>query len=187
MGVPTIDTGPFSLDDFFAFTAGRPDDERWELIEGEPVLNASASLLHQRIIRNVVTRLTNVEWERGAAWSVVPGISTVTSPISAPIPDILVRPNDLLRDWKCDDVIVAFEVLSPSTKDIDMRWKRAAYASLPSLRHYVVVAQDAPEIVYFDHASGFAERRLQGLDATLDLSVIDVSLPLADIYRDCGF
>ncbi len=41
------------------------------------------------------------------------------------------------------DVLAAFEVLSPSTKDRDLRWKRTAYTSLASLTHYVVIAQDA--------------------------------------------
>ena len=50
MGVPHLDSGPMRAEEFFAFTATRPDDEKWELIEGEPVLNASASRLHQTII-----------------------------------------------------------------------------------------------------------------------------------------
>jgi len=37
MGVPRIDLAPMSVEDFFAFTDSRPDDERWELIDGEPV------------------------------------------------------------------------------------------------------------------------------------------------------
>ncbi|MBA4174911.1 MAG: Uma2 family endonuclease, partial [Hyphomicrobium sp.] len=40
MGVPHLDSGPMRAEEFFAFTATRPDDEKWELIEGEPVLNA---------------------------------------------------------------------------------------------------------------------------------------------------
>jgi Uma2 family endonuclease len=187
MGVPTIDTGPMSIEDFFAFTGRRPDDERWELIDGEPVLNARGSFLHQRIIGNLLFALTLVQRERQAAWAVVPGISTVVSPISATVPDILVRANDQLRDWKCDDPIAAFEVLSPSTRNIDMRWKRAAYTSLPSLQHYVVLAQDAPEIITFDRIDGFAERRHSGMQARLDLTTLGATILLADIYRDCGF
>ncbi len=187
MGVPTIDTGPFSLDDFFAFTEGRPDDERWELIEGEPVLNASASLNHQRIIKNILIAFGAFEDERQPDWAAFPGINTVVSPVSAPIPDVIVRANDDLHGWKCDDVIVAFEVLSPSTKNIDMRWKRTAYTSLPSVQHYLVVAQDAPEIVVFDRRDGFGERRVRGLDAVLTIAALDVALPLAKIYRGCGF
>ena len=50
MGVPTIKTGPMTVEEYFAFTDTRPDNEKWELIDGEPVLNASPSGLHQRIL-----------------------------------------------------------------------------------------------------------------------------------------
>ena len=43
MGVPTIKTGPMSVEEYFAFTDTRPDNEKWELIDGEPILNASPS------------------------------------------------------------------------------------------------------------------------------------------------
>jgi hypothetical protein len=33
MGVPTIDTGPITVADFYAFTDRRPDEEKWELID----------------------------------------------------------------------------------------------------------------------------------------------------------
>ncbi len=187
MGVPTIDTGPMALDDLETFAEGRLDGERWELIEGAFALSPSGTGLHQLVIGNFLVELSLFERRVGALWRATSGVNVVVSPFNAPIPDLMVRPKDLLRDWKCDDVIVTIEVLSPSTRTIDLTWKTKAYTSLPSLQHYVVAAQDVPEIVCFDRASGFAERRLQGLDATLDLSAIDVSLPLADIYRDCGF
>ena len=47
-------------EEFFAFTATRPDDEKWELIEGEPVLNASASFLHQIIASNLIVSLADL-------------------------------------------------------------------------------------------------------------------------------
>jgi Uma2 family endonuclease len=83
-------------------------------------------------------------------------------------------------------MIAAFEVLSPSTSDRDLKWKRAAYAGLPSLMHYVVVAQDTIEVVVFARDTGFAERRLRTLDAVLALPPLGASLALADIYRGTG-
>ncbi len=43
MGVPTIKTGPMTVEEFYAFTDTRPDEEKWELLDGEPVLNAATS------------------------------------------------------------------------------------------------------------------------------------------------
>jgi Uma2 family endonuclease len=98
----------------------------------------------------------------------------------------LIRPDDELRGVERADVIVAFEILSPSTADRDLRWKRKAYAKLPSLTQYVVVAQDAVEAVSFDRVKDFAERRFESADAELDLPAIGARLPLRDIYRGTG-
>ena len=54
MGVPTIKTGPMSVEEYFTFTDTRPDNEKWELIDGEPILNASPSGTHHRILKNVI-------------------------------------------------------------------------------------------------------------------------------------
>ena len=52
------------------------------------------------------------------------------------------------------DLIVAFEILSPSTEDRDLRWKRIAYTSLASLTDYVVIAQDSTDVVVFSRDAG---------------------------------
>jgi Uma2 family endonuclease len=83
-------------------------------------------------------------------------------------------------------VIAAFEVLSPSTEDRDLRWKRTAYTGLPSLTHYIVIAQDAVDVVVFARDSGFAERRCTSLGDSLELPALGISLPLSEIYRDTG-
>jgi Uma2 family endonuclease len=186
MGVPHLDSAPMSAEEFFAFTATRPDDEKWELIEGEPILNASASRLHQKIIGNVFFDLTELSRQKDAGWEVIPGIGVRLSKISVPVPDLLIRPNDDLKGVECDDTIIAFEVLSPSTANYDLRWKRKAYATLPSLRQYVVIAQDAVEVVSFDRANGFAERRFEAAESELDLPAIGARLTLRDVYRDTG-
>ena len=49
MGVPTIKTGPMTVEEYFAFTDTRHRTMRRELIDGEPILNASPSNLHQAI------------------------------------------------------------------------------------------------------------------------------------------
>jgi Uma2 family endonuclease len=187
MGVPRISTGPMMVDEFYAFTDSRPDYEKWELIDGEPVLNASPSRLHQRILKNLMIALGNRERDSGGAWEVLPGLGVLVSDAKRPEPDLLIVPNSVdLARRDVDNVIVAFEILSPSTDVRDLKWKRAAYTSLASLTDYVVVAQDAVEIVVFARAAGFEERRLSAIGETLQLPSRGVSLPLSEIYRDTG-
>jgi Uma2 family endonuclease len=190
MGVPTIDTSPMTVEEFYAFTDTRPDEEKWELIDGEPVLNAAPSRLHQRILKNLVFALTIREREAGAAWQVLPGLGVRVSDSDRPEPDVLVIPPDPHsldpQERDISDVIVAFEILSPSTKARDLRWKRTAYTGLASLTHYIVIAQDAVEVAVFARDHGFTERRLQSIDDTIDLCSLGFALPLAEVYRDTG-
>ncbi len=190
MGVPTIKTGPMTVEEFYAFTDTRPDNEKWELIDGEPILNASPSPIHQWIVKNLVVALTLQERAAKAPWAILPGLGVRVSRTNRPEPDVLIIPHGassqdpLERDTS--EVIVALEVLSPSTAERDQRWKRTAYASLPSLTHYVVIAQDAVDVVVFARDAGFAERHLRSLGESLELSALGISLPLSEIYRDTG-
>jgi Uma2 family endonuclease len=190
VGVPTIKTGPMTVEEFYAFTDTRPDDEKWELIDGEPILNASSSPVHQWIVKNLLIALGNRERELKAPWAVLPGLGVRVSRTNRPEPDLLIMPraafsaDPSLRDT--GEMIAAIEILWPSTADRDLRWKRTAYTSLPSLTHYIVVAQDAVDVVVFARDTGFAERRYRSLSDTIELPALGISLPLSEIYYDAG-
>lgn len=191
MGVPSISTAPMTIGEFYALTDTRPDEEKWELIDGEPIVQASPGLFHQVIVFNISVALGIAQRSRpDCGWRAMPGIGVRLSGTSRPEPDVMVVPSDAAsvvpsqRDL--DNVLVVFEVLSPSTADRDLRWKRNAYTSLPSLTHYVVVAQDAWDVVVFARDSDFAEQRLNGRDDVIAFPALGVTLPLSEIYRDTG-
>jgi Uma2 family endonuclease len=190
VGIPVIDTGPMTVDEFYAFTDTRPDEEKWELIGGEPILNAAPSPMHQWIVRNVILALGFQERELNASWAVLPGLGIRVSDTDRPEPDVVVTPTDqrLLdpRERDTKNVIVAFEILSPSTKGRDLRWKRAAYTGLPSLTHYIAIAQDAVDVVVFARDKNFVEQRIRSLKEEIELRSLGISLPVAEIYRDTG-
>jgi Uma2 family endonuclease len=190
MGVPTIRTGPMTVEEYFAFTDTRPDNEKWELIDGEPILNASPSGTHHRILKNVIYLLAAAERAKSGSWEAIPGIGVRVSATSLPEPDAMILPaGTILSDpygRQTADVIATFEILSPSTADRDLRWKWTAYTSLPSLTHYVVIAQDAVDVVVFARAEGFAERHLRSLNDLIEIPTLGISLRLAEIYRDTG-
>jgi hypothetical protein len=138
MGIPVIHTGPdagrkdntgpkaagsMTVDEFYAFTDTRPDEEKWELIEGEPVLKAPPLDVHAWIVRNVIFALMTREREINAPWVAVADLGVRISEKSRPEPDILVYPCEHRRPEgrrDRDDVTVVFEVLSPSTEDHDL-------------------------------------------------------------------
>jgi Uma2 family endonuclease len=187
MGVPTIKTGPMTVEEYFAFTDTRPNNEKWELIDGEPILQASASRLHQRILLNLAYMLGDRERQKEQSWEAIPGVGVRISDTSLPEPDFFILPAGTVRrdpySREVGDVLVIFEILSPSTADRDLRWKRAVYTNLPSLTHYVVIAQDAVDVVVFARDAGFKEHRIRSLGGSVDIPALDISLPLSEIYR----
>jgi Uma2 family endonuclease len=111
LGVPVINTDPMTVEEFYAFTERQPDEEKWELIDGEAVLNASPSPLHQWIVRNLIAAIVKREPEQGANWGVLPGIGVRVSDVDRPEPDVLILPragpiDPQRRDRS--DVIVTF-------------------------------------------------------------------------------
>jgi len=78
------------------------------------------------------------------------------------------------------------EVLSPATESKDRGPKLFGYRSLPSLRGYLLVAQDRS---WVEHWSRQADGRwlvteVEEGSMTLDLPEIGCRLPLADVYAD---
>lgn len=191
MGVPVFHTGPMTVEEFYSFIETRPDDGKWELIDGQPILNAWPSDIHQTIVKNILFALTAFERQPAeVAWRVLPGLGVRVAETRRPEPDVVVIPkvgksaDPYNRDR--GDAIIIFEVLSQSTERRDLRWKRTAYTSLASLTHYVVVAQDAVEVVVFARVADFAERRLLSINDVVELPSVGISLRLAEIYRDTG-
>jgi Uma2 family endonuclease len=190
MGVPVIDTGPFTVEDFYAFTDRRPDEEKWELIDGDLILNASPASQHQFIVVNILYALTSQLRERRSRWVAIPGIGALVSNTSRPEPDIMILPDSVLRaapgSRDTTEAIILFEIMSPSTIDRDLKWKRAAYTGMPKLTHYVVVAQDMADVVVFARDNGFAEQRLARPEQAVEFPALGIALPLSEIYRDTG-
>lgn len=79
--------------------------------------------------------------------------------------------------------LVVVEVLSRSTEAYDRGEKFAQYRTIPSLREYVLVAQDRVRVEHFArHDLGWFLTVVDTLDATLELPAVGCSLPLRDVY-----
>lgn len=76
------------------------------------------------------------------------------------------------------------EVLSPSTQSIDRREKLLSYKQVSSLEEYLLVAQDAREITIHRRADEWKPQWVTEPDASVELTSIELSLPVARIYED---
>ena len=174
-----------TIEEFLAFTETRPEEERWELIEGMPVLNPSPVEHHQMVVANVVTYLMSHKLRTGASWYPMPGVGTRVpiSPRSLPQPDVFVKEAAATDRPVTEDALVLFEVLSRSNTKADQAWRRRVYASVPNCRHYVTVSLKAVEVDAYDRDNAWGRRSLTGLADALALPALGLSMPLADIYR----
>ena len=175
------------FEEFQQYVDSRPEKEKWELIDGVPVLNPSPVFPHQIIVRNLIGMFRDLERSVRPDWTAIPGIGVRLSRTSAVEPDVMIRPMDRLASGYCDDMSVGFEVLSPSTAKRDLGWKRDAYARLPSMAHYVIIAPDEVKALVYSRADAWAERKFTGLRQTMTLAEIGATLKLADIYCDLHF
>lgn len=85
--------------------------------------------------------------------------------------------------------IVIFEVLSEKTESYDRGRKADMYRQLPSLREYILVCQDEPQVERFvrQDDDSWLLTIFKGLEAVLELRSPGCRLPLAEIYEDIAF
>ena len=82
-----------------------------------------------------------------------------------------------------DRPVVVIEVLSNSTRRIDLGEKRDAYLAIPTLK--VLIIDPADHFVRVDRRQnngGFQQETYQELTDTIDLPEVETNLHLADIY-----
>ncbi len=178
-----------SVEAFLEWESG--DDQRYELLDGQPVAMASPSGAHQILAVNVGRRLAE------ALDHCPPCSARSEAPIAIPgradtchIADLAVTcqqhvPGERLTP----EPLVIVEILSPSTENKDRKVKLPGYRSIPSVQEIVLL--DQQEIYCevhrrLDDGRWLTELLLQP-DARLRLPSIGFDQPLALIYADVRF
>lgn len=168
----------------------RAAPERHELVDGEIFAMAGASFAHNKIVGNVVRELGNAL--RGRPCDVTPSDLRVRIPTPSgglyTYPDALVvcgEPEfeDTARDTLLNPTVIV-EVLSDSTEAYDRGRKFRYYRAIPSLREYVLVAQDLPAVERHVRGDGGVWSLMQDLGAgdTLVLSSVGCEVPVDELY-----
>ena len=77
------------------------------------------------------------------------------------------------------------EILSPTTENFDRGKKSHWYRSIPSLREYLMLAQDAPEATLYHRQADslWSVLDFTGANATVELASIGYTLRLRDLYE----
>lgn len=108
-------------------------------------------------------------------------------------PDLSIYCGDLVYTGDKPDTLtnpsLIIEVLSPTTAIHDRETKFRHYQQLPSLREYVLIAQDMPRIERFLRLDDGSWNYLavEGLDKSIDFASGGASLALANAYEQVTF
>ena len=174
--------------EYQAWVEERPDEERWELIDSEPVPTLLPSERHQQIVANLAVSLSDIARDRGCR--AIPGIAVLSDAMDtfAPIPDVVVRCGPMLRDGYARDPVLVAEILSPSTMSRDRGRKTDFYRSIASHRLFLIVYQDEPRAeVWRRLPDGSWAFEVRGLNGAIGLPELGGDLAVAEIYDDIAF
>lgn len=174
----------FSVDDYIQ---GELESEvRHEYIDGQVYAMAGAGEKHNLIALNIATALRQKARGTGCR----PFISDMKLYIESLnrfyYPDVLMTcdPSDDHEYYK-DKPCLIVEVLSPSTETTDRREKLHAYQAIPSVKEYILVSQEKPEIELYrrekDHWQYFL---LNDPSDVLHLECLNADIPMPVVFED---
>jgi len=150
-----------------------------------PVPMTGGSRRHGQIAANLLIALR--AHLQGTGMMPLLEVGLATGVDSVRYPDAIVTPtrgsgDDLL----IPDVIVAFEIVSPSSEITDRVVKVREYLCVPSLRRYVILEQRRAAATMFERREGEAEWRVTVLfgGETLRLPEIGAEIGVSEFYED---
>ena len=182
---PVRKDGKFSVEEFFALMESRPEEERWQLIDGVAMMMPPPTLVHQRIASNLALEL-NTHFRSNKpelfAFQEV-GLIVPEAELFRPEADVAVL--NAMADYEsyANKFYLVAEILSDSNTDKDIAVKRQRYLQQPDNLYFLVIEQKRVRIEVMARATGWSPAILEGLTATLELPQFGFRGPIADLYR----
>jgi Uma2 family endonuclease len=168
-------------------------DFRSEYFRGETFAMAGGSPCHSLVNANTMREL-GIGLKGRPCTLYESNLRILVSPTGLyTYPDASVICGELIYDDQLRDTVInptlLVEVLSPSTEAYDRGKKFEHYQQITSLREYLLIAQDGPTLErHMRNADGiWTKTVVTGLDQSLHLPSIGVTLALAEIYDKVKF
>lgn len=164
---------------------------RHEFVDGEIYAMTGGTAEHDTIANNLRSELNSQL--RGKPCRVHGPDLKVRAGHNARYPDALVDCGPRVPgSLHAQEARAVFEVLSRSTAWIDQSLKLRDYDATPSVRTYALISQDeARALIYTRDASGRLGIQnaalLEGMEASIELPDLDVSVAFAVIYAGLTF
>lgn len=163
----------------------RDVDTRSEYVDGEIYAMAGASETHNTITHTLGSAIDNALKDTCRVWQSdmkVIGKTHDNKPFSY-YPDIMAACGENTDDpYYRTNPILIIEVLSGSTKRIDLKEKFDNYTQIPSLLEYVVVSQETPYLRVYRRRTNWQLESYYAED-TLVLESVGLEIAVHHIYR----
>lgn len=153
--------------DYSDYAAIPNDGKRYEILQGQLIVNPAPTPLHQRVSKRLQRQLEDYFEARSLGEVFDAPIDAILGPHDIVQPDLVVvaRPEQISKRGIEGAPLIAIEVLSPSTRSLDRTRKGRRYLEL-GIVHYWIVDPDAHWIECFRAEDAWYVRVLRGEGAT---------------------
>ena len=178
-------SGTMDVDEFMAFLEARPDEERWELIEGVAVMQAPPSYAHQRIAYNLCALLNSVFARNRLDLFAYPraGVRSPGVRNFQPEPDVVVVPGVAGYDLYSERFQLVAEVLSPTNTRREIELKLRRYREAPDNLYAVVIDSREHLVEIYAKSRGWEPYALKHAGDPIEMPEFGLSCRVGDLYR----
>lgn len=172
-----------TVDEYLAWTEEQPG--RYELLDGAVFAMSPEGAGHAEKKAAVHAALLAGIRARGLACYPLPdGMTVRINDVTAYEPDALVYCGEKLPPTAVEvrNPVIVVEVLSPSTRHVDLSAKLADYFRLPSIAHYLIVDPEKPRVIHHARATGDTILTRIVSEGTIRLDPPGFEFAMADIY-----
>lgn len=176
-----------SYQDYLALE--RDSDQRYEYLDGEVWLMAGGTPRHSKLKINAAS-LLNSALGNGPCQAYDADLKVrVAATGLATYPDLTIVCGGIERHPEDANAVtnptLALEVLSGTTERWDRGGKFLHFQQIPSLKHFVLVGQDEPQVEVFTRAEGGAwTYRRYGAGERVALGAVGLELEVDALYRN---
>jgi Uma2 family endonuclease len=175
-----------SIDAFYRWIGSQ--EQKYELVDGAPMMMAGASRRPDRITKNTIVALDSQL--RGDTWQPFTSDTFVSIPAgNVRLPDTGVDCGDFDDDaLTASKPVLVVEILSPTRRSFDHTEKLEEYKTVDSLEYILLIDPDYPQVrlYYRDTDRRWLSKRIVGMAEVIEMIEIDVTLRMDDLYHGLG-
>lgn len=179
-------SGTMDIDEFMAFIAPRPKEERWHLIEGIAVMMTPPSLAHQQIAFNLcdlLNRTFRAQRRDLLAYHEIairlPGVMNFQ-----PEPDVVVASGPAGNALFAEDFRLVAEILSPSNTRSEIELKLRRYREAVGNLYVLLIEPREFRVEIHARRRDWQPEVLTDRAGAIDLPEFGLRCTVEDLYRD---